>query len=160
MRLPDLWTGLGFALLGGFVALRATTFPEPAGAASPRLFPYIIGGAILLFGLLIAARSVVARMNGAPVSFMPRAEGWMRDPRRILRIAMVPLTIVLYGLLAPQWGTLLVATPLVFLNALLWQERPLAALISALLICLGVSLFFTQVMRVPLPTGPFFGSWF
>ena len=33
MRLPDIWTGLGFACLGGFVVLRATTFPEPAGAA-------------------------------------------------------------------------------------------------------------------------------
>lgn len=160
MRLPDLWTGLGFALLGGFVALRATTFPEPAGAASPRLFPYIIGGAIALFGLMIAGRSIAARLNGAQIAFLPAAEEWMGDPRRILRIILVPLSVLLFGLLAPTFGTLLVAAPLVFLNAIAWEEKPLSALISAILVCLVVILFFTRVMHVPLPTGPLFGPWF
>lgn len=84
----------------------------------------------------------------------------MRDPRRIARVLLIPATIILYGLLAPGLGTLLVAVPLMFLNALAWQERPLPALISAVVVCVIVTLFFTRVMRVPLPTGPFFGPWF
>ena len=55
---------------------------------------------------------------------------------------------------------LLVATPLIFLNALAWQEKPVPALVSAVVICVVVTVFFTRVMRVPLPTGPFFGPWF
>ncbi len=34
------------------------------------------------------------------------------------------------------------------------------ALVSAVVICVVVTVFFTRVMRVPLPTGPFFGPWF
>lgn len=160
MRLPDIWTGLGFALMGIFVVLRATTFPEPAGAASPRLFPYIIGSAMALMGMAVALRALAARRGADGARLLPVAEDWMRDPRRIARVLLIPATIILYGLLAPGLGTLLVAVPLMFLNALAWQERPLPALISAVVVCVIVTLFFTRVMRVPLPTGPFFGPWF
>ncbi|MDD9744518.1 MULTISPECIES: tripartite tricarboxylate transporter TctB family protein [Marinovum] len=160
MRLPDIWTGFGFACLGGFVALRATTFPEPAGAASPRLFPYMIGSAFVLLGLAVVARSLRARRHDDGRLFRPVAEDWMRSPRRMVRVLLIPLTIVAFGLLSPAFGTLLVATPLIFLNALAWQEKPVPALVSAVVICVVVTVFFTRVMRVPLPTGPFFGPWF
>ena len=124
MRLPDIWTGLGFACLGGFVVLRATTFPEPAGAASPRLFPYMIGSAFVLLGLAVVARSLRARRHDDGRLFRPVAEDWMRSPRRMVRVLLIPLTIVAFGLLSPAFGTLLVATPLIFLNALAWQEKP------------------------------------
>lgn len=159
MRLPDLWTGLGFALAGALIALRATSFPQTAGAASPRLFPYIIGGAMVLFGVTVAGRAVAARVRGGEVSFLPPGEDWMRDPRRLMRIAMVPLTILLYGLLAPVWGSGIVLIPLVFLGALSWQERPFPAAVSAVLACLAVIAFFARVMHVPLPLSPVLGSW-
>lgn len=160
MRLPDLWTGLGTAVLGGFVALRATGFAEPAGAASPRLFPYIIGGLMVLTGLAIAGRHLAARTGGKGPGLLPPGEDWMRDPRRILRLALVPLTVLLFGLLAPHFGTFEVALPLVFACALTWAERPAGAAISALLLCAVLVLFFTRVMRVPLPAGPLSGLLF
>lgn len=160
MRLPDIWTGLGFAVLGIFVVLQAQGFPEPAGAASPRLFPRIIGCGFVLFGLLIAGRSLAARMQGAEVRLLPPIEDWMRSPKRLARIVFVPLSIVLYGLLAPMLGSLPVSVVLVFVTALLWDERPIAAAVIAVAVCLIVTLFFTEVMRVPLPTGPFPGSLF
>ena len=49
---------------------------------------------------------------------------------------------------------------LVFVSALLWDERPLAAALVAVGVCLAVTLFFIEVMRVPLPTGPFPGALF
>ncbi|MEN9059796.1 tripartite tricarboxylate transporter TctB family protein [Ponticoccus litoralis] len=161
MRLPDFWTGLGFACLGSFVVQRATGFPEPAGAASPRLFPYIIGSGLLLLGIAIAARSLRARRAaGHGGFFRPEAPDWMRNPLALARVLLIPLSIVLFGLLAPAFGTLLVATPLIFLNALAWQEKPLPALLSAVTICVIVTLFFTRIMRVPLPTSSFFSPWF
>lgn len=160
MRLPDTWTGLAFSCLGGFLVLRATSFPEPAGAASPRLFPYIIGGAFVLLGLIIAARSIRARRNQAEGIFWPVREAWTHKPLNVLRVVLIPTSIVLYGLLAPMLGTLLVTVPLIFVNALAWREKPLSALVSAIVVCVVVAMFFTRVMRVPLPTGPFFGPWF
>ncbi|NDW00887.1 tripartite tricarboxylate transporter TctB family protein [Salipiger sp. PrR002] len=160
MRLPDIWTGLGFAVLGIFVVLQAQGFPEPAGAASPRLFPRIIGGAFVLFGLMIAGRSLAARLQGGDVRLVPQMEDWMRSPKRLARIVFIPLAIVLYGLLAPLLGSLPVSVVLVFVSALLWDERPLAAALVAVGVCLAVTLFFIEVMRVPLPTGPFPGALF
>ncbi len=160
MRLPDIWTGLGFAILGIFVVLQAQGFPEPAGAASPRLFPRIVGSGFVLFGLLIAGRSLAARMQGAKVRLLPEVEDWMRSPKRLARILFIPLAIVLYGLLAPVLGSLPVSVVLVLVSALLWDERPIAAAVVSIAVCLVVTLFFIEVMRVPLPTGPFPGSLF
>ncbi|NDV53588.1 MULTISPECIES: tripartite tricarboxylate transporter TctB family protein [unclassified Salipiger] len=160
MRLPDIWTGLGFAILGIFVVLQAQGFPEPAGAASPRLFPRIVGSGFVLFGLLIAGRSLAARMQGAEVRLLPEVEDWMRSPKRLARILFIPLAIVLYGLLAPVLGSLPVSVVLVLVSALLWDERPIAAAVVSIAVCLVVTLFFIEVMRVPLPTGPFPGSLF
>lgn len=160
MRLPDIWTGLGFAIFGIFVVLQAQGFPEPAGAASPRLFPRIVGSGFVLFGLLIAGRSLAARMQGAEVRLLPEVEDWMRSPKRLARILFIPLAIVLYGLLAPVLGSLPVSVVLVLVSALLWDERPIAAAVVSIAVCLAVTLFFIEVMRVPLPTGPFPGSLF
>ncbi|MFW8637579.1 tripartite tricarboxylate transporter TctB family protein [Cribrihabitans pelagius] len=160
MRLPDTWTGLAFACLGGFVVLRVTGFPEPAGAASPRLFPYIIGSAFAGLGLAIAARSIYASPGQAGRAFRPQADDWMRKPLHMLRVFLIPATVVLFGLLSPVFGTVLVAVPLIFINALAWQEKPWPALITSAAICVAVTLFFTKVMRVPLPAGPLPGPWF
>ncbi|MBY6136387.1 tripartite tricarboxylate transporter TctB family protein [Nocardioides marinus] len=160
MRLPDTYTGLAVACLGGFVVLRATGFPEPTGAASPRLFPYIIGSAFLVLGLAIAARSLCAPQGRVTDAFRPLANDWLRRPRHLLRVLLIPATVVLFGLLSPVLGTVLVAVSLIFLNALAWQEKPVPALVSSVVICVTVTLFFTKVMRVPLPTGPLPGLWF
>lgn len=151
MRLHDIWTGLAVVALGLFVILQAQGFTEPAGAASPRLFPRIIGTAFVICGLAVAARG----LSGHRASIPPCAEDWMRHPRRVARVVFAPLAIVLYGLLAPHLGSLPVSLVLVGTCALLWEERPIAAALSAILVCVVVTLFFTRVMRVPLPPGPF-----
>lgn len=150
MRLPDLWTGLAIAALGLFAVLQAQGFAEPAGAASPRLFPRIIGVAFMLCGLAVAARD----LGRGKAALIPPGEAWMRHPRQVARVASVPLAIVFYGLLAPVAGSLAISLVLVFISALLWNERPFGATISALIVCIAVTLFFTRIMRVPLPAGP------
>lgn len=150
MRLPDLWTGLAVTALGLFVILQAQGFPEPAGSASPRLFPRIIGAAFMICGLAVAGRDF-ARGKAA---LLPPGEAWMRHPRQVARVAFIPLAIVLYGVLAPLAGSLWISLVIVFVSALLWNERPLSATLSAAIVCIAVTLFFTRVMRVPLPRGP------
>jgi putative tricarboxylic transport membrane protein len=150
MRLPDLWTGLAIVALGLFAILQAQGFPEPAGAASPRLFPRIIGAAFVICGLAVAARG----LTKGKAALIPPGETWMRHPKQVARVAFVPLAIIAYGLLAPVAGSLAVSLVLVFITALLWNERPLGATLSALIVCIVATLFFTRVMRVPLPAGP------
>ncbi len=104
----------------------------------------------MICGLAVAARD----LGKGRAALIPPEEAWMRHPRQVARVAFVPLAIVFYGLLAPVAGSLAVSLVLVFISALLWNERPLGATLSALIVCIAVTLFFTRVMRVPLPAGP------
>lgn len=158
MRLPDIWTGLVIAVLGGFVAAHAQTFPVPAGAASPRLFPEILGGALLLGGLLVAGRALAAGRGAGWAAMLPRVENWMRDPRRVTAILFIPVAIVAYSLVAPAIGSLPVAVAIMAIFALLSGGRPLASALIALIVSAAVIAFFVQIMGVPLPLGPL-GGW-
>lgn len=146
MRLPDLWTGLAFCLLGIAIAWQARGFHVPAGAASPRLFPMIIGSVMALLGGAIAVRG----LRGADGFQMP---GWMRSPRRLALVLWLPASVILFALLAPRFGTIAVAVPLMVIHGLLYGLSPVKALLSGVVGATALALFFTQLLGVPLPHG-------
>lgn len=149
MRASDLATGLAFAALGLAVALLAQDFREPAGAASPRLFPTLIGGVMAALGIAVAGRDLRRRGLAVPV----RREPWMRD-RRLAVALSIPLAIATFGLVAPRFGTVATSTAIVAAVAVLWGAGPLRALVVGAVFSLALYLFFARVMSVPLPRGP------
>ncbi|MGR3199090.1 MAG: tripartite tricarboxylate transporter TctB family protein [Paracoccus sp. (in: a-proteobacteria)] len=149
MKLPDFWTGLAVVAIGLFVVFQTLGFPDVAGGASPRLFPQIIGGLLVVLGGSITARTLV-RDGFRPGWDRPE---WLADPRRIARILYIPVAIAVFALAAPSVGTVLVSAVLLFGFSLLWETRWLPALIFAVAFSIALYLFFTEVMRVPLPAG-------
>lgn len=146
MRLPDLWTGLVFCLLGIAITLQARGFHVPAGAASPRLFPMIVGVTMALLGGAIALRGLrTAGTFQLPV--------WMRSPQRLALVAWLPGSIILFALLAPRFGTIAVAVPLMVIHGLLYGLSPVKALLTGVIGATALALFFTHLLGVPLPYG-------
>ncbi|MGH8967986.1 MAG: tripartite tricarboxylate transporter TctB family protein, partial [Actinomycetes bacterium] len=63
----DLVAGLLAAVLGAAVVLHVRTFPElPDGQPGPALFPGIVGGLLVVFGLVLVVRAV--RGRGGPAA--------------------------------------------------------------------------------------------
>src|SRR5690606_34656179 len=97
---------LAFAILGLAIALVARGFHVPAGAASPRLLPMIIGGTMAAMGTAIMLRGL--REAGS----FTRPD-WLGSPRRLALIAYLPIAIAAFVWLTPTLGTIAVAVPMV-----------------------------------------------
>ena len=146
MRLPDFWTGLAFGAFGLAIALIARGFPVPAGAASPRLFPTIIGAAMALIGAAIALRGF---RNAADFT-IPE---WLGNPRRIALMAYLPLAIIVFALAAPTYGTIAVAVPIMTVHCVIYGLNPLHAVVMGLVAGTAIPLAFSELLGIPLPYG-------
>lgn len=146
MRLPDFWTGLAFAALGLAIAVMARGFHVPAGAASPKLLPMIIGGTMAAMGAAVALRGL--REAGS----FSRPQ-WLGSPRRILLVLYPLAAIVVFITFAPELGTIALAVPMVVIHCLIYGLRPASAIATGLVAGVGISLIFTHLLGVALPEG-------
>lgn len=149
MKLPDIWTGLASIVLGIFVVLKSQDFPDVAGGASPRLFPQIIGSLLALLGGAITVRTLIR--DGFNSGW--ESPWWFSDMRKVMRVFYIPMAIVVFALASPIVGTIIVSALLLIGFSLLWQTRPMAASLFGVVFSVALYLFFTEVMRVPLPVG-------
>lgn len=146
MRLPDFWTGLAFAIFGVAIAILAQGFHVPAGAASPRLLPTIIGSVMAALGGLIALRG----WRSAGDVVLPE---WISSPRQIALIAFIPAAVIAYGLLAPMVGSIVMAVAIVTVHCLIHGVRPLTAVIVGVVAGIVASVLFSHLLGIPLPEG-------
>jgi putative tricarboxylic transport membrane protein len=153
MRMPDFWTGLAFAVIGIAIVAKAQGLHIPAGAASPKLFPTIIGSFMALFGGLIALRGL--RDAGSVV--LP---AWTSSPRVIALILFLPVAIMFYGLVAPILGSTFVAIILVAIHCVLYGIHPASAVAIGLTAGVVTTFIFTHGLGVPLPQGVILGGLF
>lgn len=146
MRLPDFWTGLLFAILGIAVAYMAQSFHVSAGAASPKVFPTIIGSVMAVLGAAIALRG----WRSAGDVSLP---AWISSPRQIALVIFLPIAIISFGHFAPIYGTIPVAFCVLTIHCLIYGLRiPVAVAIGAVA-SLVVTLVFMKLLGVPLPEG-------
>lgn len=153
MRLPDFWTGFVFAAIGIAIAVKAQSFHIPAGAASPRLFPTIIGSLMAIFGGLIALRG----FRHAGDIAMP---AWIASPRITALIVFLPVAIFLFGLAAPVLGASIVAIIIVSSHCLIYGIRPVSAVVIGLVSGVVITAVFVHGLGVPLPEGVILGGLF
>jgi len=146
MRLPDFWTGLAFAALGISIAVMARGLPAPAGAASPRLFPTLIGGGMAVLGAAIAVRG----LRTASDFTWPE---WVGHPRRLALMAYLPAAIVVFALVAPIYGTIAVAVPIIVIHSIIYGLRPISALAIGVTAGVAIPMVFTNLLGIPLPYG-------
>lgn len=146
MRLPDFWTGAVFAALGITIAVMANGLHAPAGAASPRLFPLIIGSLMAVMGSAIALRGLAQGIG------IERPD-WLGDRRRMALIAYLPVAIAAFAILAPDYGTIAVAVPIVAIHCLIYGLPLLGALGMGIFAGGLIPLAFTRLLGIPLPHG-------
>jgi putative tricarboxylic transport membrane protein len=145
----DLVGGLLAAALGAAVVLHVRTFPElPDGQPGPALFPGIVGSLLVIFGLVLVVRGVLARGRGGARA--PDA-GITRQGR--LRALAVLGLVVGYLLLAETLGFALTMGVLLFLLMWFLGVRPLVAVLAAAATTGFVLLVFGELLLVPLPSG-------
>jgi putative tricarboxylic transport membrane protein len=151
----DVVGGALAAVLGAAVVLHVQTFPElPDGQPGPALFPGLVGGLLVLFGLVLVAKAVLARRRAA----VPEPDGVPdagADPRARLRALAVLGLVVAYLLLAETLGFVL--TMGVLLALLMWVlgARPVVAVLASAATTGFIMLVFEELLLVPLPQGLF-----
>ncbi|HYH29175.1 MAG TPA: tripartite tricarboxylate transporter TctB family protein [Pseudonocardia sp.] len=143
----DLVGGLLAAALGAAVVLHVRTFPElPDGQPGPALFPGIVGGLLVVFGLVLAVRAVLTRGRAVQPGPGVTRQGVVRA------LAVVGL-VVAYLLLAETLGFLITMGVLLFLLMWLLGARPLVAALAAAATTGLIVLLFQELLLVQLPSG-------
>jgi putative tricarboxylic transport membrane protein len=144
----DLVSGLLAAALGAAVMLHVRTFPElPDGQPGPALFPGIVGSLLVLFGLVLVVRAVLARDRPAT-----DPDAGVTPQGRLRALAVLGL-VVAYLLLAETLGFVLTMGVLLFLLMWLLGARPLVAVLAAAATTGFILVVFGEVLLVPLPSG-------
>ena len=176
MKFNDAVTGIFFILFGGLLFYVTRNFPPmPGQAYGPDLFPRVIGAAMVFAGALLTVKGLRDRRNrksdvsdlrrenifGSRVD--PTSGGgawavpleWMHNPRATSNFVLIVGVLVFYILASDRLGFLITGflcllVLLVWLRGFsTWASSGVIALASALVI----QMFFSQMLRVPLPWG-------
>lgn len=144
MRVGDLILGVVVVVLGGAVLVGTRTFPEmPGGMPGPALFPRILAGLLILFGVLLIAQ----------VRRPPEGEALAVSPVAVAKGIGVLAAIAGYIALANRLGFLLTASAMVLAMMLLLGVRVRTAVPVTIAGVLLTALLFERLLRVPLPQG-------
>lgn len=137
----DIVAGAFLISVGGAALLLVGRLQVEGGAADASYFPRLIGWAIIIMGLVIAAQGWLYRMPFEPWALRPL-------------LALVAGTLT-FGLLIQRGGLLLAATCCALVGSLAapfpgWKQR--MAAIAA--ICVGAAVIFKYLLRLPVSLFP------
>lgn len=136
--------GLGVLLFGVFVAVLTTNIPiGPAySAVGPRVFPWLVSGALIVVGLLLLIESLTA------------AEPAERPEVDWRAIGIVGLGLAAQLLLMTGAGFIVASTVLfVAVARAFGSRRPLLDIVIGLLLCTVTQIGFTWGLGLRLPAG-------
>lgn len=157
----DLVAGLLTAGFGATVVLHVRGFPElPGGQPGPALFPGIVGGLMVVFGLALAGRALAGTRRAEPAEgtesaeSAPPAEPPIRRRAAVLNALAVLGAVLAYVVLDDILG--FVPTVALLLALLMWRlgTRPPVAVGAAVVTALLLYALFRSFLFVPLPQGP------
>lgn len=150
MRANDTLAGTVMIIAAGVMIYLTLDFPPfPGQKYGPSLFPRILGTGLVLCGLLLIARGLIAKRREP----MLRLAGWTQNAEQLQSFLLVVGLIVAYILVSEQIGFLIVAFVLLTILFLWFRARPMLALPVAAIATWTIHYFFSSLMRVPLPRG-------
>ena len=140
----DQAAGVTLAALGGYVAIAAREYPFGSIAEpGPGFVPFALGVMLAACGIVLAVAATFA------------------PPERAVDFAELPHAgVILTGLVAAALAIgrvgfrTLVVLMLLFFLLLVERRRPLIAVPLALAVAFGTFYLINDVLRVPLPVGP------
>jgi hypothetical protein len=142
----DFWTGLIYIFFGSSAIIIALDYDMgKAIKMGPAYFPTILGGLLILIGIISVVRSLL--QAGTPIGNFT-----------FKGMALVVLSVALFGLLVRGAGLIIALPLLIILSAIASKNF---RWIPTLLLGLGMTLFcilvFLKGLGIPLPV---FGPWF
>jgi putative tricarboxylic transport membrane protein len=151
----DVWLGAGVIAFGAFLLLvlipLGITSPTNVRIAvlSPTIWPDIIAVALMLIGGILMLRALIAgpdearERNGSGGGWLPR-----------VRIAAAAILMAALFLSLPVLGMPIAsAIALLAYAALVRAGRPVATILTAILLPLMMYAFFSKIAGVPIPQG-------
>jgi len=147
MNKNDFYSGLIFVVLGVTIILLTIPFPSLGeGHPGPALFPNILAGLFIFFGLLLLIK---ARQSSAT----PRAAEDDQEKKNIANAFFVLGLIIAFMLLESNLGFLLTRSILLFLLMKKLGTSTIKSICFSILITFFVYSLFYKILRVPLSPG-------
>ena len=151
----ELLISLGLIALGTFIIWETRGIAETQGYAQigPRLFPYIIGSGLTLFGAVLGWQAVAGGWRHIPVEEAHATPDWSA-------FVIVTIGVLLHMAIIGWAGFIIASTALFVLIARGFGSRRLARdAIIGIVLAVVVFFIFTLALGLSLPKGPFgFGS--
>lgn len=144
----DIAAGLLTTGLGAWVYFVARTFPKVSeGYQGPGLFPQLIGGLLVVFGIGLMGAGIRRRIP-------------LHAPRLVfgsgaLQALLILVSVVLYLVAAPRFGFVLTSSAMLLILMVAQGTRLRRALPSTFIAVALIYVLFVRLLRVPLPIGPF-----
>lgn len=151
MKFNDLFAGLLVLMVAAAVAFAARSLPNPAEQPlGPSAFPLILSGLLALCAAILAVNGARTTPRGP---LLARAD-WARNRGAVLRLLLVPATVIFYVLCADTLGFLPCAALILAVLFLAGGVHPLQALALACAAALVIHSLFYLGLGVQLPWGP------
>ncbi|MDR1732484.1 MAG: tripartite tricarboxylate transporter TctB family protein [Synergistaceae bacterium] len=148
MKFNDAVFGIFFLIFSTLIMIRAHSLPSlPNYAYGAGFFPALTAAAMFVCGALLTVRGL---KSGVRV-FTPGE--WMKSPKLVSNLLLVPLNLLFYIFFANRLGFLL--TGIIMLTCTIgWlRRRLLSTLVISLCLTIFAYAFFYRLMMVPLPAG-------
>ncbi|MBC8649885.1 tripartite tricarboxylate transporter TctB family protein [Pseudomonas sp. MTM4] len=153
MKLSDLtWGILNLALGLGVLVVASGMEASPYFQYGAGFYPSIIGAMLMLVGLVLSSKGVVAARAGRAPMWLGLCD-WCRVPGHWLSLGLVIGGLIAFLLLVEPLGFLPTGWLLVAGLGARFTGRPLRAMVCAVGVVGFLYVFFQQVMGVPLPQG-------
>ncbi|MGQ7262087.1 tripartite tricarboxylate transporter TctB family protein [Vreelandella sp. V005] len=147
MTLPDRIGGLVLVTLGVAVVIASLRLPSiPGQPIGPAVFPMVLGVALGLSGLVIAARPQrqIIPESGQLASFSIMGALHLLSPVAVLLLGYFIMASV---------GFLLTGFLIVFITSLLLRGSVIGSLLLSVVMTILIYTIFASLLRVPLPPG-------
>ena len=149
----ELLISLGLIALGTFIIWETRSIAETQGYAQigPRLFPYIVGSGLTLFGAVLAWQAAAGGWRKVPLDEAHDAPDWS---------AFVIITIgVILHMAIIGWAGFIIASTLLFVLIArgFGSRRLVRDAIIGVVLAVVVFFIFTLALGLSLPKGPFGG---
>lgn len=148
MKFNDAVFGIFFLVFSSLVLLYSRSLPSlPGYAYGSGFFPAITGVALFICGLFLTARGIRSKEKILVFG------DWVRSPKLISNIVLIPLNLVFYIIFANKLGFIL--TVIAMLTVTIWWLRGKLLSTATVSVCIALFayLFFYKLMMVPLPVG-------
>ena len=154
MKLSDTVWGALTMLLGAALLYRIRDFPTiPGQEYGPALFPGVIAVGLLVCGVGLLMKGIVARRHGGADALWVTWDGWTRSRHHLLAFGVVIAVNALYIVFSDRLGFIL--TGVLYVGALfaVFGVRVRWILPLSVVVTLVIHYAFYKLLHVPLPWG-------